>query len=251
MNEGFPRNRDRARKATGLDHRLWAMRMSTAFQPIRSLDTGRAIGAEALTRFPSTTPGRFFARTADSEPTSDMELLAIEKALDAGRRLPSGLDLSINLSPETMADTRLAPILRESGISLDRIILELTQGTPIDDYAALVATIKSLRDMGLRVAVDNFGTGHASLRHLVELKPDFVKVARELVAGIDKDPTRHALGAALVGFARATGTLLVAHGIETEEQRATVARLGFDAGQGFLLGTPTVSPEQWADWGTP
>lgn len=249
MNTSFLRRRSRPDSASDLDYRLWAMRMSTAFQPIRSLGNGRTIGVEALTRFPSTTPGVFFARTRPSLPTNDMELLAIEKALVAGRRVPSGLYLSVNLSPSTILDARLLPMLSASGIDLGRIVLELTQGTPIDDYAVLTSKVKPLRDRGLRIAIDNFGAGHASLRHLVELKPDFVKVDPALVAGIDEDPVRRALGAALVGFARATDTALIAHGIETEAQRTTVAQLGFDAGQGFLLGTPVVSPDQWEMWG--
>ena len=247
MGMGFLRRRVPRPTAVGFDQ-FWMRRMSTAFQPIRCLRTGQVIGVEALARFPSMTPAEFFAQADASGLKTEVELVAIEKALAAGERLPPGLYLSVNLSPRTLLDPRLEATLDASGVARSRVVPELTEDNHIQDYRALASGLRPLRDHGIRFAIDDLGAGYSCLRHLIELEPDFVKVDRQLVAGINQNPIRRALGVALVGFARDTGTLLVAEGVETESERATVAALGFDAGQGHLLGRPTVCAETWGEW---
>lgn len=230
---------------------LAASSMLTAFQPVRSLSTGAAIGVEALTRFPGSpemTPQEFFTQAALSGLGVDAEIMALETALRAGVGVPASLYLGVNLSPEACLDPRVAGLIDGSGLGAGRIVLEITEREPVHDYAPLVAVLESLRGVGLRIAVDDAGAGFASMRHILQLRPDLIKLDRNIIAGIDKDQAQRALGAAMVGFAGQIHAVLVAEGIETEEELAAVRALGMDAGQGYLLGRPTTSSEDWAHW---
>ncbi|MCZ9884592.1 sensor domain-containing phosphodiesterase [Arthrobacter sp. B2a2-09] len=231
---------------------LAARSLLTAFQPVRFLESGSVIGAEALTRFPSfpgISPEAWFVESAAVGLDGELEILALETALAAAVRLPPTLSISVNLSPRVCLDARLPDILTDSGISFGRIVLEVTERHPVVDYGPLAAALAPLRRGGLRVAVDDAGAGFASMRHVLLLKPDVIKLDRDIIAGIDTDPGQRALGAAMVGFAKEIGAVLIAEGIETEAELTAVARLGMTAGQGYLLGRPSVRPEDWALWG--
>ena len=120
------------------------------------------------------------------------------------------------------------------------MVLELTEHDAVNDYAALREAIHGF-DPRVRVSIDDAGAGFASLRHVVMLAPDFVKLDRTWVTGIDTDPTRQAMVAGLSHFARTTGCDLVAEGIEEESERETLSDLDVRIGQGFLLGAPAVA----------
>ncbi|MGO4584090.1 EAL domain-containing protein [Arthrobacter sp. 2RAF6] len=223
----------------------------TAFQPIRSLETGSIIGAEALTRFPgspSISPEMWFAEASAVGLDVELEILALETALAAAKGLPPTLSVSVNLSPRACLDERLPEILADSGISRARIVLEVTEHHHVVDYGPLAAALAPLRCRGLRIAVDDAGAGFASMRHVLLLKPDVIKLDREIIAGIDTDPGQRALGAAMVGFAKEIGADLVAEGIETEAELSAVVELGMTAGQGYLLGRPSVRTDDWVQW---
>jgi EAL domain-containing protein (putative c-di-GMP-specific phosphodiesterase class I) len=114
------------------------------------------------------------------------------------------------------------------------VICEITEHVAIEDYPAIRSALERLA--GIRVAVDDAGAGFASFRHILELRPSFVKLDRSLVAGIDGDPVRQALIAGMRHFALAAGCFLVAEGIETEAELATLRELEVPLGQGYLLG---------------
>lgn len=223
----------------------------TAFQPIRSLATGAVIGAEALTRFVSPlglSPEAWFTDAASVGLGAELELLAARNALAAARSLPPELYVAINLSPPACLAPGLAEVLSSTEVVRRRILLEVTERVAVSDYAPLAAVLTPLRRSGLRIAVDDAGAGFASMHHILQLKPDVIKLDRKIIAGIDGDGGQRALGAAMVGFAREIGAAVVAEGIETERELAAVTRLGMDAGQGYLLGRPAVRPEDWATW---
>lgn len=128
-------------------------------------------------------------------------------------------------------------------------MLEVTERHEVGNYGPLADALAPLRRAGLRIAVDDAGAGFASMRHILQLKPDLIKLDREIIAGIDTDPAQRALGAAMVGFSSEIGAALVAEGIETEAELAAVTELGMTAAQGYLIGRPSLSPEDWASWG--
>jgi PAS domain S-box-containing protein len=223
----------------------------TAFQPIHELATGGVMGVEALARFVDDdggSPEHWFSEAATVGLAAELEFAALESALNAAAGLPSHLYVALNVSPETCLDPRLPGFLKETGLDLDRVVLELTENLAVAAYAPLVAALAPLRAGGLRIAVDDAGAGFASMRHILHLHPDIIKLDRSLIAGIDEDPGQWALGAAMVEFAQQIRAVLVAEGIETESELAAVTDLGMLAGQGYILGHPSADPRTWAAW---
>jgi EAL domain-containing protein (putative c-di-GMP-specific phosphodiesterase class I) len=212
-----------------------------AFQPMVELVGGGIIGYEALTRFrDGVGPDARFAEAAGLGLGADLELATLRNAIHASSQLPTGTFLSVNVTPSLVLEHRasLGDIL---DISDRPVVLELTEHDAVDDYPALRAALHDFEPR-VRVSIDDAGAGFASLRHVVMLEPDFVKLDRTWVTDIDTDPTRQAMVAGLSHFARTTGIDLVAEGIEAERERETLSELDVRFGQGFLLGAPAVVP---------
>lgn len=211
------------------------------FQPIVELGGGRIVGMEALARFPgdpARAPDRWFADAEQISPGIgvELELSAVRAALHQMDVLPAGAYLSVNVSPATV----IAPGLREllsAGVAA-RVILELTEHTGVASYGELLTELDRLRAMGVRVAVDDAGSGYATLQHVLNLRPDVIKLDRALVTGIDTDAARRALAGALLTFARDIGATVVAEGIENAREQTVLRRLGVRYGQGYHLGRP-------------
>lgn len=224
----------------------------TAFQPNRHLATGAVIGVEALARFADgNSPEHWFSQAETVGLTAEHEFAALEAALTAAEELPSHLYVAVNLSPEPCPDPRLTGILAASRIAPKRLVLELTENLPVAEYDPLVDALATLRRRGMRIAVDDAGAGFSSLRHILQLQPDIIKLDRSLIAGINQAPRQGALGAGMVEFANQTRAQLVAERLETEAELLAVTTLGMHAGQGFLLGRPTADPQAWATWQAP
>ncbi|KFI06518.1 EAL domain-containing protein [Massilia sp. BSC265] len=212
--------------------------IAIACQPIVDLSSGGVLGYEALSRFPApaSCPAGWFEDAHRVDKGTELELLAIELALSGLARLPPQAYLSLNVSPCTILSGALAS--RLGAAPLDRLVLELTEHAPVEEYPAIAGALAGLRRSGLRLAIDDAGSGYASFRHILQLRPDIIKLDQSLVQGIDGDPGRRALAAALTGFARDTGSDVVAEGIETDAELAVLRGLGIKAGQGYLLGRP-------------
>ena len=125
--------------------------------------------------------------------------------------------------------------------SMHQTVFEVTEQHPITDRTATLAMVDCLRRAGGRIAVDDTGAGFASLSHLLSFRPDIVKLDRALTDGIETDPVRQALASALVEFCGATGTVLVAEGIEDQATYDACAAVGCDSAQGFFVGRPMVA----------
>ena len=208
------------------------------FQPVIEFASGRIVGYEALTRFrDGTRPDRRFADAAAVGLGFALETATLAAAIEVGAALPQDVWLSLNVSPALLLDVRrLSDTLR----SVRRpIVLEISEHDAIEDYAA-VRHAASAIGTGTRLAVDDAGAGYASFRHILELRPDLVKLDIGLVRGVDTDQGRQALVAGIVYFAQKSGCRLVAEGIECESERAVLEELGVDFGQGYLLGRPAV-----------
>jgi len=226
----------------------------TAFQPIHEFPTGTITGVEALARFPSDdgrSPDHWYNEATSVGLGGELEFAAMEAALLKSAKLPPHLYVALNLSPETCMDPLLAEFLEQSDLGVDRIVLELTERLAVDDYAPLLASLEPLRRRGLRIAVDDAGSGFSSMRHILQLRPDIIKLDRSLIAGIDSDQGQRALGAAMVGFATQIGARIVAEGIETQAELTAVIELGMTSGQGYFLGRPSIHPADWAAWHQP
>jgi EAL domain-containing protein (putative c-di-GMP-specific phosphodiesterase class I)/DNA-binding response OmpR family regulator len=206
------------------------------FQPIVWLATGEHFGAEALTRFADgSPPEQWFIEAATVGLGLSLERAAIARALEIFEDAPPELVLSVNLSADVLLHEATLPQLLAR---TDRqLIVELTEHERIDDYEAVAAALQRLGS-NVRLAIDDAGSGFASLRHIFALRPSFVKLDIEWVRGIDRDPVRRSLVSGLAFFALETGSQLIAEGIETEAELAAIRALGIQLGQGFLLGRP-------------
>lgn len=220
---------------------------SVVFQPIFDLSEGRIVGAEALSRFvgePQRGPDVWFAEAASVGLGVELELKAVDAALEHVRSLPAGAYLSLNLSPEGVRSDRLLDVL--APIAFERTVVEVTEHAPVGDYEALADAFQEFRSGGGRVAIDDAGAGFASLRHIVRLAPDIIKLDVSLTRDIHADRTRKALAAALISFARETEKVIVAEGVETPAELAALRDLGVDQAQGYHLARP--APARDIDW---
>jgi len=209
------------------------------FQPIFDLATRRLAGLESLSRFqgqPQRPPDEWFAEAGEAGLAVQLELAAIRAALRALPSLPAETYLGINSSPQTILDRGLHDLLR--AVDLRRIVLEITEHDYIDDYRALLDALAPLRAGGLRIAIDDAGAGYASMRHVLNLHPDLIKLDISLTRNIDADPTRRALASALIAFARETRARIVAEGVETEAELQALRQLGASCAQGYCLAKP-------------
>jgi PAS domain S-box-containing protein len=206
------------------------------FQPIVRLADGKPIAYEALTRFADGNPPERRFADADSIGLGvELESVTIRAALDASCALPSDAKLSINVSPRfVLTPGAMAAVLEKASRA---IVLEITEQEAIEDYAAFR---KAIAGLGVAVdwAVDDAGAGYASLRHIIEIRPEYVKLDRGLVSGIGGDPIRQALVAGMLHFAASIGLRIIAEGIETDTERLTLSGLGVEFGQGYLFGRP-------------
>lgn len=211
-------------------------RLCAVFQPVCRLSDLRLSGFEGLTRFPDGSharPDHWFAKAHKIGRGADLEIMALKAVLESARQIPSEYDVSVNLSPLVAVTASAQHELR----SADRpITLELTEHDHIT--AGMYADLRSLRRDGVRLAIDDTGAGFSSLSRIVRLRPDVIKLDRDLTADVQSDPARQALVVALVHFAREIGAVTVAEGIETADQHATLRDLGIGFGQGFWLGQP-------------
>ncbi|HET7902672.1 MAG TPA: EAL domain-containing protein [Candidatus Nanopelagicales bacterium] len=137
----------------------------------------------------------------------------------------------------------LAGALSDLGEEVDwsRLVFELTEHVPVEDYEVLHLALQDLRGRGARIAVDDAGAGFASLRHIVNLGPDIIKVDIGIVRGIDVDPSRSAVAEMIARFAERVGVDVIAEGVETPAERDALLGLGLRLGQGYLFGRPTVA----------
>lgn len=210
-----------------------------AYQPIFDLGAPRPSGFEALTRFaiePRRGPDVWFAEAASVGREVDLELATIRAGLDALAALPRDVYVSVNAGPATAIDPGLYDLLR--AFEPERIVLELIEHAAIACYAELGKALEPIRFLGVKLAIDDAGAGYSGLQHIVRLRPDILKLDVSLTRGIETDPAKRSLAAAMMHFARETRALIVAEGIETEAEHATLRRLGIHRGQGYLLGRP-------------
>jgi PAS domain S-box-containing protein len=212
--------------------------INPVYQPILELETGEVIAYEALSRFPADPergPDRWFAEAWDIGLGIPLELLAVQIAARALPQIPDDVSLSVNASPPTVISGRFLSCFDDSA---DRVTVELTEHLNVDDYEGFTSKLQPLRAAGGRVAIDDFGAGYASLRHIIKVRPEWIKLDISLTERIDENPLVHALAKSLVSFADEVGVRVIAEGIETEEELEALIDAGFRYGQGFYFGVP-------------
>src|SRR5689334_6737340 len=219
----------------------------TLFQPIVRLSDLGVIGYEGLSRFP--TPPGLVALPPDvtlaaAERTGqrhDLEV-ACWAAFAAAGVPPQGRLLWVNVSPEALGHPGL---LEVAGRLPSRLVIELTEQDTVLNNALLRERLRPWIARGALVAVDDAGAGFTSLEYVAEIRPDFLKLSRDMVAGVDADATRESVLRATAAFAREVGARVVAEGVERPEELEALRAMGIDYGQGWLFGRPGAAwPEE-------
>ncbi|MGM0784571.1 MAG: bifunctional diguanylate cyclase/phosphodiesterase [Pseudomonadota bacterium] len=228
-------------------------RLTVHFQPI--VDAGRRTihGYEALARGPEASPLRSPVRLFDVATQAGLlvELDLLCRRLAIQRFVTLGLpgQLFLNVMPATIVERDFREgltlsFLHEAGLPPNRVVIELTEHMPIHDYALMRQAVAHYREMGFQVALDDLGAGHSSLRHWSELRPDFVKLDRHFVAGIDQAPAKREFLRSILDVARSLDCQLIAEGIETEQEHRCLWELdrGLSLLQGYFFARPSEAP---------
>jgi EAL domain-containing protein (putative c-di-GMP-specific phosphodiesterase class I) len=221
--------------------RLWEEeRIDIVVQPIVDIQYGRVRSHEALARFrvdgdPS--PLRWFALAEEQGLRVELELACLERALRLLPARPFGTRLSVNASPELLTDPAGLAMLMEVS-DPDGVVVELTENAVVDDYEHLKEILSPLIERGMMLAVDDFGAGAATMRHVDALAPRYLKLDRTLVADISTDPRKSAMVEALVRYTLQTESHLVAEGVETTADLEHLRRLGVGRAQGYVIAKP-------------
>ncbi|MEO4047728.1 bifunctional diguanylate cyclase/phosphodiesterase [Pseudomonas sp. CAU 1711] len=227
--------------------------LHSLFQPILSLSERRILGYEALTRGPSNSPLHapiaLFSVARNAGRLSELELAARKSACRRFRDQQLDGKLFLNVSPESLLEASHQPgrtlkLLQDVGISPDRVVIELTEQAPIDDFALLDTALHHYRAMGFSIALDDLGAGYSSLRLWSELRPDYVKIDRHFIDGIHQDAVKREFVDSILKMAKASRAQVIAEGIELAEELATLIEMGVDLVQGYLLSRPLEQPSR-------
>jgi EAL domain-containing protein (putative c-di-GMP-specific phosphodiesterase class I) len=221
--------------------------LTTVFQPIFGLRERQVLGYEALSRGPAGTayfmPDRLFAMAKEADLLFELDRKCRRRAIGSAVRLPEGAKLFVNVFPSAMYDPgfqglALVELVRDSGLSPDRVVLEITEKSAIENYEVFVEALAELKGHGFSIAVDDVGAGYSGLEKIARLEPRYLKFDRELVRDINSSYIRREMTRALKAFADRIGSTIIAEGIEREGELQTLLELGIDYGQGYLLGRP-------------
>jgi diguanylate cyclase (GGDEF)-like protein/PAS domain S-box-containing protein len=232
--------------------------LTVVYQPVISLSHGRVLGCEALARWThprrgKVSPAEFCAVAEQSDLILELGEYVLEQALrdialwpaPTGGGAPPTVSVNVGLRQlvSTGFPERVAELLAASGVEPSRLCLEVTETALIGDVEHVVTVLEALRDVGVRLSIDDFGTGHASLTYLARFPVDQVKVDQSFVAGLGVDAGSAAIVGGVVGMAHTFDLRVVAEGVETETQLSALREMGCDAAQGYLLGVPMTQDE--------
>jgi len=228
------------RKAAHIRGLLAPGAIRPVYQPIVRLDDLTPVGYEGLARFPYVDglphlpPDITLAAAGEIGLREDLEVACWTAMGEAGAP-PGGRLLFVNISPDALGHPGLLALADRLP---SRLVIEVTEQREVQDYERLRKHLAPWIARGASVAIDDAGAGYASLEHVVEMRPDFLKLTRGLISEIDRDANRQALLRALAAFAREVGATIVAEGVERREELEVLREAGVGLAQGWLFGKP-------------
>lgn len=226
-------------------------RIATLFQPIVDPRSRGICGFEALARGPSDSwlhsPANLFEAARRNGVKLELEYLCIQNAFERFVRSRVAGQLFVNVSPDSVYEdpsfaAHFLELARAAGLCASRCVIELIEDSLLDDYAGLRLTLHQLREAGCEIAIDDLGAGSSGLKTWSELRPDYVKIDRYFISGIDADPTKLEFVRSMLDMGRAMGCRVIGEGVETERECRELMNLGLDRLQGNLLGRPSTAP---------
>lgn len=225
------------------------------FQPIVDIKKGEIIGHEALIRGPAgsmmASPGALFQTAIENNLLHTLELLSRRCSIEKFAELKIEGKLFLNISASLLGTPQhtegfTAELLEELGLSINDIVIELSEQHPFDQHGLSNNAVDYYRNMGFQIAVDDLGTGYSGLKLWSELKPEYVKIDRHFISKIDEDAVKREFVRSIYNIGNTMGCRVIAEGIERQEELQTLMELGIGIGQGFYLGYP--SPEPTPAW---
>ncbi len=216
----------------------------TVYQPIVNIVEKKIIGYEALSRGPKTNelhnPEILFSVAEEGDLVWDLERICREKALSNIEKMDDDKLLFINNEPSVIYDPKFQAleIINKLKISPERIILEITERTAIEDFSAFKKALQYFKSLGFKISIDDAGAGYASLQSIAMLAPDFIKFDINLIRNINNDLIKQNLISSLLDIANRINAKVIAEGIENIEEKETVEKLGVTYGQGFYYAKP-------------
>jgi EAL domain-containing protein (putative c-di-GMP-specific phosphodiesterase class I) len=220
----------------------------SVYEPIVDVASKTVFGYEALARGPAGTPFEsplcLFESAEEQGLVFELDCLCRQSGLDGAVGLPSSTRLFLNVRPTTIHDPSFRPdalirTLERTKLRPSDVVLEISEQESIENFDAFREIRDEYRQLGFQFALDDTGSGYASLQAVIELEPDFIKVDRALITGVDNNPSKRALLEALQAVASSTGARIVGEGLDTLEELAVLEELGIPFGQGWLFGKPT------------
>ena len=230
-----------------LPRAISANEMELFYQPIVASHGGRIVGVEALLRWTHATrgiiPPATFIPVAEQMGLMDtIAAFVLRRGLQEAKRWPDDVYVAVNLSPLQVRDRTIVDIVRsallESAVAPSRLVLEITEGVLIDNPDEMVTRIKDLHGLGVRVALDDFGSGYSNLGYLQRFPLDKLKIDKSFVTALGRSANGGVVIQAIVALGRALGLSVLVEGVETEHQRVLLRLAGCDEMQGFLFAKP-------------
>jgi EAL domain-containing protein (putative c-di-GMP-specific phosphodiesterase class I) len=222
-------------------------RLRAAFQPVCHLPSGDVLGYEALIRGPQGSalerPNVLFAVAQENEMGVELETLCLETIFARLPRLVGAARLFVNASstllrhPVFLDERNLRAINRSHG----DVVVEISEKEVVGDYSSFGDIVRVIRGAKLKIAIDDAGSGYSGLETILYLRPDYIKVADSLVRNLESDPIKREIITSLASIGHRIGAILIAEGIERDEERRALVDLGIAYGQGYLLGRPALS----------
>ena len=243
MAPGEPVNQQERTLVHDLFDRLLAGELAVAlhFQPIVDLYRGVVAGYEALTRFPAVFgagPDVCLGAARDEGRVEEVEDLICRQTLEARPEVPANCFLALNLGPEYLVSDSCCRTLERQG-DLSGLIFEITEQASIRDYTLARHRLARIRELGGSIAVDDAGSGYASLSHILEMRPEFIKLDRRLVQNCNLDRAKSTMIEMLGAAANRLDAWILAEGVETAGELEELLLLGVPLAQGYFFGSPT------------
>lgn len=230
----------------------------SVYQPILHLASGKVYGYEALTRGPQgsqlESPLELFQVAKDHGLLTQLEAICLESAVRNAKDLPPECRLFVNVIPSYLGHehfevSEVMTLLKSGEIPPERFVLELTESVPLPDDAILTPVLQEFREVGIQVALDDYGSGFANLESLVAIRPHILKIDRALIWGIAEDPLKQEILRAMKAITASYGGLVLAEGVEKIEELRILQEVGIEYGQGYFFARPGPAfPEaRWPD----
>lgn len=248
---GIKSSEFQVQEVMSLQEILQQRKLSALFQPLLNLNSGEFLGYEGLIRGPANnplhSPANLFHAALQQGASLELEMLCRQIVLETFVRLNLPGNLFLNVSPETLTypsfkNGQTLEFMEQLGITPERVIIEITENHPTNDFVAMRSALLHYRSMGFKIAIDDLGEGFSSLRLWSALRPEFIKIDMHFVQGVDTDPIKKQFLKSIQQIAHSCGTAVIAEGVETAAELKAIKDIGLAAGQGYFIARPSPTP---------